>query len=154
MQGSHGSKNKSLPHEESSGIPLIVRVPGGARNVVSDALVSGIDLFPTLLDSAGIESNGDDGPWLGRNFTPLLRGEKQALDGPVFSEMRKWRMVRKGDFKLVVEAERFSPTMLFDLKNDPYEQKNLVDDARSAPVIEDLRRELDVWRKECERTKV
>jgi len=83
-----------------------------------------------------------------------LTGEKKALDGPVFSEMRKWRMVRKGDFKLVVEAERFSPTMLFDLKNDPYEQKNLIDDTRSAPVIEDLRRELDMWRKECERTKV
>jgi arylsulfatase A-like enzyme len=130
MQGSHGLKNKCLPHEESSGIPLIARVPGGARNTVADALVSGIDFYPTCLDYAGLPARSD---LPGQNFAPLTRGEPQTLDGPVFSEMPKWKMVREGNLKLVVEGEEPQPTQLYDLAADPYELHNLVDDpARAA----------------------
>lgn len=47
LQGSHGQKNKSQPWEESTRIPLIVRVPGGPAGQVIDSLVSGIDFYPS-----------------------------------------------------------------------------------------------------------
>ncbi len=142
MQGSHGLKNKSLPHEESSGIPLIVRVPGGPAGSVTDALVSGIDFFPTCLDWLGLPPQPD---LPGTSFAPLTRGEAQELDGPVFSEMRDWKMVCEGDLKLVVEGEEFLPTMLYDLAADPYEMTNLVEQPERAPQVAVLRERIVKW---------
>jgi len=147
MQGSHGLKNKSLPHEESSGIPLIVRVPGGASGVVTDALVSGIDFYPTCLDYAGVAANGD---LTGASFAPLTRGDRQGDNRPVFSEMRDWKMVRDGAFKLVVETEGLKPTQLFDLAADPYELANLVDDSEHAARVVALRQRIAEWLEWCE----
>ena len=83
MQGSHGLKNKCLPHEESSGIPLITYVPDLPGRGTSDALVSGIDMMPTCLDLAGLSpvTSVD-----GHSFAPILRGEQELSDNPVFSE--------------------------------------------------------------------
>ncbi len=144
MQGSHGLKNKSLPFEESAGIPLIVRVPGGTPGVVSDALVSGIDYFPTCLDYAGGPVPGD---LPGTNFAPLTRGEDQMLAGPVFSEMRDWAMVREGDWKLVVATDTGAPTMLYNLRNDPYEQRNLVGGAGYEARTAILRDRIMTWQR-------
>jgi arylsulfatase A-like enzyme len=146
MQGSHGLKNKSLPYEESSGIPLIVRVPGGARGIVSDALVTGIDFFPTCLDYAGIPCS-ETMP--GRSFAPLTRGEHQVLDGPVFSEMRDWAMVREGDWKLVMDRDSCKATMLFNLRDDPYEQSNLVQAEEYTDRITRLRQNILDWQRKC-----
>ena len=55
------------------GVMLIVRGPGGFEGgQVNDAMVSHIDLFPTLCDLLAIEAP----PWLqGRSMMPLIRGQ-------------------------------------------------------------------------------
>jgi len=142
LQGSHGLKNKSSPFEESAGIPLIVRLPGGARGLETEALVSGVDFFPTCLDYAGLPP----GPTVeGVSFAPLTRGETQVLDGPVFSEMPDWCMVRRGPYKLVAERPALEPTLLFDLEADPYELTNLVADPACAATRDALLRTLRQW---------
>jgi len=142
MQGSHGLTNKCHPYEESSGIPLIVRMPGGVSGVVTDALLSGIDFYPTCLDWAGLPG---DPSLPGRNFAPLIRGKNQHLSGPVFSEMRDWKMVREGKWKLVVEGEDFEPVMLFNLEKDPYEMTNLVGCDRFSSQQDYLLRLIAAW---------
>jgi len=146
MQGSHGLTNKCQPYEESSGIPLIVQVPGGASGVVTDALVSGIDFYPTCLDWAGLPA---DPSLPGQDFAPLVRGEDQDLNGPVFSEIRPahagWKMVREGEWKLVVEGEDFEPMMLFDLERDPYETENRVGEKDLEKVKGELRERVVGW---------
>jgi uncharacterized sulfatase len=53
---SHGLLSKGpMMYEESVNIPLIARIPGGPSGAISRALVSHIDIMPTLLDVAGIE---------------------------------------------------------------------------------------------------
>ena len=146
MQGSHGLKNKCLPHEESSGIPLVVRFPGGVSGLTSDALVSGIDFFPTCLDVAG-QAPLPDLP--GKSFAPLVRGEPQVLSGPVFSERPEWKMVRLGDMKLVTEGDGYRPAMLFDLARDPYEMANLVGDSGQADRVSELRDLILAWQAEA-----
>ena len=144
MQGSHGLKNKSVAYEESAGIPLVARVPGGARGLVTDALVSSVDYFPTCLDYAGIGAR----PVLpGRSFAPLTRGESQELPGPIFSEHANWTMIREGNFKLVIASDKNVPTELFDLDSDPYEMNNLVNDSGHAGTRDELRAQLIAWRK-------
>lgn len=144
MQGSHGLKNKSLPYEESAGIPLIVRVPGGASSVVSPAQVSGVDFYPTCLDYAGVPVPGR---LPGTSFAPLTLGVSQILEGPVFSEMADWVMVRVGAWKLVMDKEAESPTMLFNLHEDPYEQHNLVGEAQYGEERSRLARYVLEWQR-------
>lgn len=156
MQGSHGLKNKNTFYEESTRIPLIVRVPGGRKGAASDELVSCIDFFPTILDYAGLPT----GPFAeGTSFSPSTCGKEQHLNGEVFSEggdienkvlppSKKWIMIRDGNHKLVVSKDGLTPTHLFDLSKDPYEMKNLLeekDNNEAKAICERLHRKLAAW---------
>lgn len=59
------------------GVMLMMRGPGGfTGGKVSDALVSQMDLFPTICETAGIPKPG----WLqGRSLLPLIRGGKHEI---------------------------------------------------------------------------
>ena len=143
LQGSHGLKNKSLPWEESVRIPCVVRVPGGAKGVVSDMPVSSVDYLPTCLDLAGAPPLATAA---GVSFAPAARGEKQAAARPIFAEMKGWCLIRRGDLKLVVSrGQALQATHLFNLKDDPYEMKNLVDDPARAGVKQELFAALAEW---------
>ena len=123
MQGSQGLTNKGTAWEESSRIPLIVYVPNGTQGLVSEDLVSGVDFFASCLDYAALPPEPSVE---GDSFAPQTRGEQQVLDRPIFSEMRPWCMVRRGELKLVATKDPFEPTHLFDLGVDDYEMNNLL----------------------------
>ncbi len=146
MQGSQGLKNKCLPYEESSGIPLIVSAPDGASGLISDALVSGIDFYPTCLEYAGVLPQP---PLPGISIAPFTFGQPQHLDRPVFSERPEWKMVRKGPYKLVTDSETYTPTHLFNLSTDPYELHNLVEDEQWSEVRDTLRADIITWQQTC-----
>jgi N-sulfoglucosamine sulfohydrolase len=67
------------------GVSLIMRGPGFGGGRALDALVSQVDLFPTLCDVAGIERP----PWLvGRSLVPLVRGEEPpGTRSEIFAEL-------------------------------------------------------------------
>lgn len=66
--GEHGFVGKGVPYEESIRVPLVVRYPALARRSRrSDALVSNLDLAPTLAALASISLDAD-----GRSIAPLL----------------------------------------------------------------------------------
>ena len=81
----------------------------------------------------------------GTNFAPLTRGADQVLDGPIFSEMRDWAMVREGDWKLVVDRCTGEPSMLINLHDDPYEQHNLGGGKAFDDICEHLQQRLRDW---------
>ncbi len=147
MQGSHGLKNKNLPYEESAGIPLVARVPGGPAGRVSDALVSGVDFMPTCLELAGVTVPETVD---GRSFAGYLLGRADEPDWPTFVECTggsPWCMVCRGRWKLVADRTQdgLKPTMLFDMKTDPYEMRNLLAAESSADVREQLLQVLRKW---------
>ncbi len=143
MQGSQGLTNKGLPFEESSRIPLIVRVPNGVSGNVIDDLVSGIDFYPTCLDYAGCvpEPSAE-----GDSFAALTRdASAPPMNRAIFSEMQPWCMVRVGDYKLVADKDPFTPTHLFNLSDDPYELTNLLNKEAVAHVQRELLSKLQSW---------
>ncbi len=150
LQGSHGLKNKREPYEESSGIPLIVRVPEGRSGAVSDALIEGVDYYPTCLDYVNIDT---DYPLPGKSFAPYTRGESQVFDQPIFSEMNNWRMIRDGKYKLIVNRWFLWPKELYNLEEDPYEMHNLIDNSDYKPIIKKLRKKIKKWRKFCKKNR-
>ena len=67
-------KMKCHLYDAGIGVSLIVRCPGhGQPGQVIDALVSHLDIYPTMCQMAGVPTPG----WLeGRSLVPLLTGEK------------------------------------------------------------------------------
>lgn len=129
----HNYFNHTGPHlyEQVTHIPLIIKEPGQTRGRVIHELVDQIDLAPTILDLAGIPIPS----WMeGRSLVPLLRGENLP-PRPIFSMNFQKNMSTKkitkgtiaiwdGDYKLIHYLES-KKTLLFNLKEDPSELKNL-----------------------------
>lgn len=77
-------RGKGTLYELGIHVPLLVRWPGVTKaGSVSSGLVSGEDLAPTFLESAGVPVPAD---WTGRSFLPLLRGEKMKEREFIFAE--------------------------------------------------------------------
>jgi arylsulfatase A-like enzyme len=76
---------KCTMYDRGIGVMLLMRGPGGfERGSVSDALVSHLDLFPTICDIVGLEHP----PWLeGTSLLPLVRGEATEIHQEVFAEV-------------------------------------------------------------------
>jgi arylsulfatase A-like enzyme len=76
---------KCTMYDRGIGVMLMMRGPGGfERGRVHDALVSHLDLYPTICDVAGIERP----PWLeGTSLLPLVSGEVTELHEELFAEV-------------------------------------------------------------------
>jgi len=71
--------------DTGTGVSMIIRGPGVfSKPRVCDALISQIDVFPTLCEFLGIEKPG----WLeGRSFLPVLEGKQPQINDAVFAEV-------------------------------------------------------------------
>jgi arylsulfatase A-like enzyme len=123
---------KRSPHEASIRVPLVVDGPGFENADVSD-LVNLIDLPPTLLDAAGIEVPD---PMQGDSTVPLVDGDADWKDD-VFvqlQERERGRVLRTDRWKYVVTDPKgdsvsdgeYTERYLYDLYDDPHEQRNLI----------------------------
>ncbi|MFZ9746853.1 MAG: sulfatase [Opitutaceae bacterium] len=147
--GSHGLGNKITMHEESVRIPCFVwgaGIPAGHR---SDALVSSLDLYPTLLELAGA-APPPIAP-AGLSLVPLLTRSAPWPREVVHSECvgvggaagQGHRMARDQRWKLVLSDA--DEEYLFDLAADPLELRNLRPDPAAAPALQRLRGALAGW---------
>lgn len=93
MLGDHDRWGKSVPYLPSIAVPLIVAGPGVKLGVVSDALVSTMDLAATFLDYAGLARPAHMDS---RSFRPLLEGAAASHRDVVVSALGAWRAVFDG----------------------------------------------------------
>ncbi len=96
-------------------VPLMIRGPGINRGVTSEALVSELDLLPTLLELCGITSENDS-QLHGKSIAGLLRGEANAEGhallfaeisnrGPLPNDGMQERSVFDGRWKLIYREQ-------------------------------------------------
>ncbi len=100
---------KTTVYEPGLRLPCVVRNPvAEARGVVSQALVSWVDIAPTILEFAGIEAPGR-AKLHGRSFLPILNQENpsgwdEMYASHTFHEVTMYypmRVVRRGPYKLI-----------------------------------------------------
>ena len=147
--GLFGKGNATYPtnvYEESITVPFIASWKNHfLEGVVNDSCVSHYDLFPTILEMAGIEYKLDK-KQPGRSFVPLLRGEVtgENKDVVIYDEYGATRMIRTEHYKYV---HRFpnGPHELYDLLDDPGEQENLFGKEEYEEITFQLRKKLLVW---------
>ena len=142
--GCHRTVQKGFLYEEAAAVPFIVSCPGRVAEGVQDTthLVSGLDFAPTLCDYAGIEAPPKA---RGRSLRPLLEQKPTEWRNFLVSESGiTGRMVRAADYKLIT-YQNDPVEQLFDMKNDPWETKNLAGESRCADVMKDLKKQLEGW---------
>ncbi len=160
------------------GVSLIMRGPGLFRGgKVIDAMVSQLDVFPTLCDLVGLKHPA----WLeGSSMLPLLRGETPEINREIFAEVnyhaayepkravrtQRWKYIRRyselatpvlpncddGPSKSLWleygwKQQPLPHEDLYDLIFDPAERHNLAADSASAPTLNEMRGRLDAWMK-------
>ena len=170
---------KATLYDRGIGVLLIMRGPGGFHGGrVSNALISQIDLYPTICELAGAECP----PFLqGTSLLPLLRKEVEEVNDDVFAELtyhaayepqrairtQRWKYIRRfgerelpvlanvddGPSKdLLIEsgwADRPLPREeLHDLLFDPQEAHDLAGDPTYEPVLHEMRERLETWMRE------
>jgi N-sulfoglucosamine sulfohydrolase len=158
------------------GVSLILRGPGGFQGgKICDALISHLDIFPTLCEVTGIAAPS----WLaGKSILPIVRGEKEEINDAVFAEVnyhaayepkravrtKRWKYIRRyGDQHTPVlpncddglsktlwmqngwKKQTLPQESLHDLLFDPTEHRNLVADGPSQTVLEEMRGRLSAW---------
>jgi N-sulfoglucosamine sulfohydrolase len=190
----HGAdllRGKTTCYEGGLRVPLILSWPGRIQSgQVRKDLVSAIDLYPTILEAAGI-SGPSSLP--GRSLVSLLRGESPEWRKQLFGEyhlqgvhnFQPQRSVRGERYKLIHNLIPDRPNAsfafamrthygklagglgledgpaaaayrlmrqppeyeLYDLREDPFEFRNLSGDDLHREILEDLKRELAEWRR-------
>ena len=122
MLGDLNRISKSMFFENCIRVPLIIRAPAAsAPGRVFDGFVELVDLYPTLLETAGLPVP----PYRdGISLLPVLRGEADHVRDDVLGEVHVHTMLRTERWKLVLSSAG-DTVQLFDLVADPLEQRNL-----------------------------
>jgi len=161
-----------------TGVALIMRGPGEfSGGKVSNAMVSHLDLYPTICALLNIESPA----WLqGKSLLPLIHGQVQELNDELFAEVnfhaayepkravrtRRWNYIRRfGDrehpvlpncddglskdlwLKTGWKNQLVPREQLFDVIFDPNETRNLAADPTFAKALTEMRDRLEAWMK-------
>lgn len=159
--GDHWLGEKDWLHDEVVRVPMIVVDPRPAadvtRGTVSSELVEAIDLVPTFVDATG-EITPEIDRWLeGQPLTPLLHGQPQEREmaicqsefayvelGPTDDpRRRRATMLRTDRFKYILSET--GPDLLYDLDDDPSEQRDRGDDPGLADERAELKERLFEW---------
>jgi len=161
--------------DDGWGVSLIMRGPKLPSAAVSDALVSHVDVFPTICDYIGTQPPA----WLqGKSFLPLLLGNAQEFREELFAEVNyhasyepkraartvRYKYIRRfGDRKTPVlpncddssskdlwlkagwGSQILDRESLYDLLFDPTEHRNLIDDPAHREIASAMRNRLHRW---------
>ncbi len=129
--GEHGLHLKNLGiYEAIHRVPFIVSYPGGPRGTACDAMTELVDLYPTLLDAAGLGEHIPDSVE-GVSRLPEARGEREGAACVVceydFNTQQPYSVaVRSRTHRLVLYPwQEGEIGELYDHRGDPGELHNL-----------------------------
>ena len=185
FHGSHGLYDKALLYEESMKEPLIVydgRTKASVRGRREKALVSSVDIAPTILSLAGVtpppsmqgydlssvlDQTQDMSVWRDAVFMENLflvdmvgasrKGDGVEANKKAIAQNKSYRThgIRTDRWKYFVYYEHSPPIEeLYDLSKDPLEQNNLANDPQHADVLKELRQKTKALHLKAEGTKV
>jgi arylsulfatase A-like enzyme len=130
-------------------VPMLVNWSKKVTPRRSEVAVTGLDIFPTLMDLAKVE--GFKGELDGASMTNLFESDDNSLkERPLFWHLASQykhgtcSVIRKGNYKLI-QFLADGKLELYDLKTDPKESHNLANE--NIEITSQLLTELVEWRK-------
>ena len=140
-------------------MPLLVRYPPLIKaGTVCNEFALNLDIAPTLLSVAGADLPDDV---QGRSLAPLLKGERvewrdsfliEYYSDRVFPRIANmgYKAVRNERWKYIHYLELEGMDELYDLKADPYEMKNLINQPNAKNALAEMKREIERLLKETQ----
>lgn len=141
--GEHGGMwEKNSLFEEGARFPLLIAAPGRPRGTKSPRVVEALDLYPTVVELAGLAApKGVEG----RSLVALLNRADAAWDKPAVTEQTRQppgggpqvlgRTVRTERWRYTEWDEGRLGTELYDHDSDPHEYRNLSSSAQYADTV-------------------
>ncbi len=142
--GARGLYGKFTLYDESCAVPFLMRGPEIPLNQTIDTPISLLDCYPTILDSTNLLAAGSDEGLPGMSLLELL--QSPAADRTVFSEYHAagsqdgHYMLRNQQYKYMYFVGQ--EPMLFDMKQDPQECRNLAAEPSMTHVVKGFETEL------------
>jgi N-acetylglucosamine-6-sulfatase len=147
--GEHRLGDKRAAYEESIRIPLVIRWPGRIKPGTKVAqLALNIDMAPTFLDAAGVKIPATVE---GKSLLPLFgNGAKSWRTSFLieydqekrFPRIPTWEGIRGDRWKYIHYPDLAGADELYDLKADPYEMKNTIQDPAARDALKQLQTDL------------
>jgi choline-sulfatase len=126
MGGNHGLMSKCVLYQQAVRVPLVMRPPGGCAPHTVDALVEHFDVSATVREIAGAAYATSDA-----NGDPVPRSV-------AVSENWGFASFETKEHKIVVDEDAGTPCQLFDLREDPDEDHDLLGDPSEKPTVDHL----------------
>jgi len=153
--GEHGLWCKHTNFELATRAPLIIRAPGrGARGQRTAALVEFVDIYPTLVQLAGLSPPAQ---LEGTSLVPLFERPTRPWKAAAFSEYLQPGKERITGNSIRTERWRYTEwtnagnqrvgTELYDHQDDPAENENVAGDPKNSAIISDVAQRLQAgWK--------
>jgi len=172
---------KATLTDRGIGVLQVMRGPGGfTGGKVIDAMVSHLDIYPTICDVVGIEHPSF---LQGASMMPLVRREAERIHDEIYAEVtfhaapeakravrtERWKYIRRfDDYEHPVLSncddslskdvllengwgdEIVPQEQLFDLVFDPNEIRNVASDEANSAVLAELRGRLEAWMRDTD----
>ena len=148
FMGERQLAGKWLMYDNCLRVPLFINDPRIKKHRDIEHMVLNIDIPSTILDLAGIEAPKS---WQGSSFLGLAQGKQTAgLRDTIFIE-HLWNFehippsegVRTDEYKYLRYINDQSIEELYNLKTDPLEENNLIEDVVYNNQLNDLRQKCD-----------
>jgi len=169
LLGDHGLFGKGVMYEQAVCVPLLIRIPGGPSKIITRR-VSHIDFVPTLIELLEQRSPTQ---LAGASLTPLIFGqngqprnvfiewnpykktEKRLKAGTSLAATRLVNRAIRESTRTVITPDGWKLSLrdddlceLYNLTEDPSEQRNLYYGGQFGDVIERCTDEIRCWQKE------
>ena len=149
--GEHGLIDKRSAYEESIRVPMILSAPGRFLEGTSlSAQVANLDIAPTILDLAGASIPEQ---FEGESFRGLAEGSMDPAewrDAMLYEYFWEFNFphtpttfaIRTNDFKLIQYHGIWDTDELYDMRTDPQEMNNLIENRDHLKTVVTLRQRL------------
>lgn len=111
-------------YDEEIRVPFIMKYPNIDKRIINNQTQL-IDILPTVLDSLNIEIPNQ---LQGESLLPLIEG-KDNKDRTAYSELDNLVSVRTSNFKLIYDKVSKKKLELYNLNEDPKEQRNIINNS-------------------------
>ncbi len=157
--GAHGMPEKAASghnvYLDSLRVPLIIRTPEQhAAGRLCDDLIELVDLYPTVIDLAGVDLPDLNLPLAGRSLQPALTENAPVKRDYCISE--NWAQcaivtkehvmgIWQNPYGQLRDQRHLHPNMLFDRNTDPHQTTNVYDAPVYQKVRAQLHADLEAW---------
>jgi arylsulfatase A-like enzyme len=119
--------------EDGTRVPVVVIAPGHKAAQKTNRPAELLDIFPTLLELAGLPK---DETQEGQSLVPLMKNPQREWKHPAITSFGLGNYsIRSTHFRFIQYFD--GSQELYDLRNDPHEWKNLIDNPKMKQVIQE-----------------